>query len=254
MLTKETTRHFSAIADTWGQKEWVNSVGLNSQIDDFIRETEAKIGLDEIEDKISLYFGIGPGVLFKYLRRYSVVGIDASAQMLGHCPRGVVQILSNVNDLPFLMDNQFDLTFARNLLKHCFEPELAVEEMYRKTRKGGSAVIAELAPLYASDTDVPTRMVRTTDPSHPRFLTQDEITDMFIKAGFSHVETKAIFHRGRWLSKWIKAEQATPEIRDHILELFRTAPEGFKRRSNVIIQGDEILSTAPWLLLRAYKS
>lgn len=254
MVESQTLAHFNDIAATWEHKGWVHSQTLNSHIDAFIRASEKKIHLHSKQHKTGLYFGIGTGVLFDYLHRYAIAGIDGSAEMLGQCPEGVIQILSQVENLPFLMDEQFNLTFARNLLKHCHEPERAIEQMFLKTKRDGVAVVAESVALHPDDTDIPTQLVRMTDPTHPRFLTHAEITQLFYDAGFANVEIEVMPYRSKWLTKWIQAEQARRNVHQGVLSMYRTAPEDFIRRHDVIIQGDEILSTVPWLLLRAYKS
>jgi SAM-dependent methyltransferase len=200
-----------------------------------------------------VYFGIGTGALFNHFPRYSVAGIDEAAGMLGKCPEGVIQILSKVEELPFLTDNQFNLAFSRNLLKHCPEPERAIESMYKKTRFGGVAVCAESVVLNANDRDIPTRLVRMTDSTHPAFLTKKEAESLFLEAGFKHVETEIVPYRSAWFQKWLAAEQAHRGVEQEVLDMYRHAPASFLRRHDVVIEDGEITSTVPWLLIRAYK-
>lgn len=252
MIEERTANHFDTIASTWDRKEWVNSVTLNIKINNFVRSTEKKIGLQKKPHKTSLYFGIGTGALFRYLKRYNIAGVDRAASMLGQCPEGIIRILSEVENLPFLMDNQFHLTFSRNLLKHCQEPALAVESMYRKTRSGCVAVMAESVVLCKEDRDVPTALVRMTDPTHPPFRTVEEAVALF-ERWFPRVDYKIVYHRSAWLKRWIEAEQASKEVHRAVLDLYRSASRSFKRRHEVEIVGDEIISTVPWLLVRALK-
>lgn len=253
MLDQKTINHFNQIAPTWENKGWVNSRSFNQNIDRFLRSTERKVGFHNKRYKSSVYFGIGTGALFKYLSRYNVAGVDEAQEMLRYCPEGVVQILSKVEKLPFLMDNQFNLSFSRNLLKHCTDPLEAVRSMYQKTRSRGVAVTAESVVLNKEDKDIPTRLVRATDPSHPSFLTLDEVVELFKKAGFSNVEYEIVPYRSAWLKKWLQAEQARNNLQQDILEMYRKAPQGFKDRHNVVIKGGDIISTVPWVLIRAYK-
>ncbi len=253
MLEKTTLNHFNKISSTWEQKGWVRSQKLNSRIRTFIRESEMKAKLHEKKYRSSVYFGIGTGALFKHFPRYSVAGIDEAADMLGKCPEGVIQILSKVEELPFLMDNQFNLAFSRNLLKHCPEPLAAVESMYRKTRPGGVAIVAESIVLDKKDREIPTRLVRMTDPTHPAFLTKDEVINLFLKAGFKHVDTEVVSYRSAWFQKWLTAEQGNKDIEREVLDIYKNAPENFLKNHAVIIKNNEITSTVPWLLVRAYK-
>lgn len=253
MLEQETLNHFDKISSTWEEKGWVRSQRLNSKIRSYLRESENIIGLNTKKYRSSVYFGIGTGALFKHFPRYSVAGVDEAAGMLGQCPEGIIQILSKVENLPFLMDNQFNLAFSRNLLKHCPEPLAAVESMYKKTRPGGVAVMAESVVLDTKDRNIPTQLVRMTDPSHPAFLTQEEVVTLFYKAGFSHVDSTIVPYRSAWFQKWLTAEQGNKDVEEEILALYKDAPKSFLERHNVTIRGNEITSTVPWLLLRAYK-
>ncbi len=253
MLEKTTLNHFNKISSTWDQKGWVKSQKLNGQIRNFIRSSERKINLHAKRYRSSVYFGIGTGALFKHFPRYSVAGIDEASDMLGKCPEGIIQILSKVEELPFLMDNQFNLAFSRNLLKHCPEPLRAIESMYKKTRPGGVAIAAESIVLNEKDKEIPTRLVRMTDSTHPAFLTKDEIVNLFLKAGFKHVNTEVVLYRSAWFQKWLSAEQGNKTIEEEVLDMYYHAPPDFLGRHEVIIKGREITSTVPWLLLRAYK-
>ena len=253
MLERTTLNHFNEISSTWEQKGWVHSQKLNARIRSFIRESERKAGIHMKRHRSSVYFGIGTGALFNHFPRYSIAGIDEARDMLGRCPEGVIQILSKVEELPFLMDNQFNLAFSRNLLKHCPEPERAIESMYKKTRIGGVAVCAESVVLNASDRDIPTRLVRMTDSTHPSFLTKEEVKSLFHRAGFKKVETEVVPYRSAWFQKWLAAEQAHKDVEQEVLEMYQHGPAGFLRRHHVEIQDDEITSTVPWLLVRAYK-
>ncbi len=254
MLAQKTINHFNQIAPTWENKGWVNSRSFNQNIDRFLRATERKVGFHSKRHKSSVYFGIGTGALFKYLSHYNIAGVDEAKEMLRYCPEGVVQVLSKVEELPFLMDNQFNLAFSRNLLKHCVDPLEAVRSMYKKTRPGGVAVTAESVVLNKEDKVIPTNLVRMTDPSHPEFLSLDEVVKLFKKAGFSNVEYEIVPYRSAWLKKWLQAEQARKGLGNDVLDMYRQAPSGFKDRHRVVIKNDDIISTVPWALIRAYKA
>ena len=125
--------------------------------------------------------------------------------------------------------------------------------MYRKTRPGGIAVVAESVVLNPEDREIPTRLVRMTDPTHSPFLTHDEIIKLFYKAGFRHVESIVVPYRSAWFQKWLAAEQGDKNIEQEVLDMYKQAPNNFLERHKVVIKGNEITSTVPWLFLRAYK-
>ncbi len=253
MIDGKIISHFNSIASTWQKKEWVHSKFLNRRIGFFVKSNERKIGLHKKKHKSMLYFGIGTGALFGNLAQYNIAGVDEAGEMLTQCPEGVVQILSKVENLPFLMDNQFNASFGRNLLKHCVYPEEAVISMYKKTRNEGTSMIAESVVLKEEDKFIPNELVRMADPNHPSFKTVDEILESFEKAGFKKINYTIIPHRSAWLKKWVEAEQVSKKIHKDILDLYKNAPIGFKTRYRVEINGDEITSTVPWLLVSAFK-
>lgn len=253
MINIKTSEHFNSISSTWETKGWVNSVQFNRKISNFIECSEKRIGLNKKKFKSSLYFGIGTGALFRYLSSYNLAGVDVASGMLQQCHEGIIQILSKVEDLPFLMNNQFNLTFSRNLLKHCESPREAVGSMYQKTREGHIAITVESVVLDKRDRDIPTNLVRMGDPSHPRFLTAGEVIDLFYQAGFSRVEHEIVTYRSAWLKRWVTAEQLDNNAREEIIKMYQQAPKSFKHRQNVRIHNGEITSDVPWVMIRAIK-
>ena len=76
---------------------------------------------------------------------------------------------------------------------------------------------------------------------------------MYRQAGFSQVDYKIVPHRSAWLGKWIQAEQASKDVRDEVIKMYRKAPDSFIKNHQVVIENNEITSTVPWLLVRAIK-
>ena len=254
MLAQDTLNHFNKISDTWEQKNWVNDEYFNLRLARFIKSSEEHAGLSKKRHKSALYFGIGTGKLFHQFRDYNLAGIDEAANMLGQCPEGTIRILSKVEDLPFLDNNQFHVTFSRNLLKHCPEPHKAVEQMFQKTRKGGVCLCAESVVQANEDKVIPNTLLRFTDPNHPSVLSISDIITLFERAGFYAVDYQLFPYRSTWLSKWLAAEQANIWDRENALALYRSAPTPFLERQHVVIHDNEITSSVPWMLIRAYKS
>ncbi len=253
MIRKETQDHFDEIADTWTRKGWVNSNELNGEISKFIRKSEIKVGLDCLDHRSMLYLGIGTGALFEHLQRYHIAGVDRASNMLGQCPEGIIQILSSCEELPFLMPNQFHAGFFRNLLKHCESPEEATRTFYEKIREGFTLMGCESIVYDDEDINVPTSLVRLTDPSHPPFLSLRKIIEVFKGAGFRDISYRIFPFRDRWLGKWLDAEQAPPEIHREVLNLYEKN-KGFREKYDVEIHPDgDITSTVPWALISARK-
>lgn len=74
----------------------------------------------------------------------------------------------------------FDLTVAERALSRCRRPELALAELARVTRPGGSIVVIEhlgaTDPLLSIERD---RDERLSDSSHVRFLPDGDLRAMF---------------------------------------------------------------------------
>lgn len=252
LLDLSTQNHFNHIANTWSQKGWVNNTGFNNTLAAFISDTEKKLRLDQKPHKSLLYVGIGTGALFQWLQQYHIAGVDQAFKMLQQCPEGVIQINAPGNDLPFLMPNQFHLACSRNLLKHCQDPYEVIREMYGKLRKDGVALCFESVVFQSEDIDVPTELVRLTDPTHPAFLTIDQVVALYDHAGFRNVQYQIFLFRDAWFQKWMQAEQAGEEVRKDALSLYRRN-QRYRKRYDVVVHDEDITSTVPWIMLAAVK-
>ena len=253
MLLAENQRtHFDNIADTWEAKGWVNSAKLNRAIQRFIKGTERGYHLSRTKHKTLLYLGIGTGVLFQYLGNYNIAGVDEAFNMLSQCPEGIIQIRSNAENLPFLMPDQFHIGMFRNLLKHCHEPQKAVSALYQKIRPDYGVTAFESVVYDEKDKEIPTRLVRMTDPDHPSFLSIDDVVALFKDAGFRDIHYELMPFRDRWLEKWVRAEKADPKMKDEIIAMYKKNKD-FQRKYDVAFGRDYITSTVPWMMIRATK-
>jgi SAM-dependent methyltransferase len=74
----------------------------------------------------------------------------------------------------------FDVAVAERVLARCRRPELAVAELVRVTRPGGTLVVIErlgdIDPLVSIDRD---RDERLRDPGHIRFLPDADLRALF---------------------------------------------------------------------------
>jgi SAM-dependent methyltransferase len=98
--------------------------------------------LARVEPQRILDIGCGEGALRAALPDAlgsRIVGLDASATMLGTHPLPVVQ--ADATALPFLVD-AFDAAVAVNVLDHLAEPTAAIGEAHRVLALGGSFLAA----------------------------------------------------------------------------------------------------------------
>lgn len=95
----------------------------------FIREN-----INLSKNSTLLDVGCGNGFFtYHFAKFYDVTGLDFSKQMLKINPHHKL-IHGNVENLPF-NNNSFDIVFCSDLLHHLKNPEKAVEEMKRVTKK-----------------------------------------------------------------------------------------------------------------------
>jgi ubiquinone/menaquinone biosynthesis C-methylase UbiE len=132
-------------------------------------------------NEVALDAGCGTGSLAFALASFvaEVVGVDTNAEYLdagrAAAPPNVRLVEGDVTALSFGYA-EFDLACSHRVLHHVRRPELAVSELARVTRPGGSIFIADqlgsIDPLKSLELD---RFERQRDPSHQRLLPDADI-------------------------------------------------------------------------------
>ncbi len=90
--------------------------------------------------------GSGTGTFIRVLRKvfkssFEAVGTDISPfGRKFHKDKRIKFILADARKLPF-KDESFDFVFSIDMLEHILNPQEAIEEMYRVTKKGGLILI-----------------------------------------------------------------------------------------------------------------
>jgi ubiquinone/menaquinone biosynthesis C-methylase UbiE len=145
--------------------------------------------------------GTGAGTLALALAPLvgEVVGIDLVPELLEearrHAPANAEFVEGDVTALPF-ESFSFDLACSRRTLHHVSRPELALAELARVTKLGGSVFvddqIAPLDPLAAFELD---RFERRRDPSHHRTLADGDFRDLFAANNLMLVRSQRFTHR-----------------------------------------------------------
>ena len=134
-----------------------------------------------VGNEVALDAGCGTGALTFALASFvaEVVGVDTNTEYLeagrAAAPSNVRLVEGDVTALPFGYA-EFDLACCHRVLHHVRRPELAVSELARVTRPGGSIFIADqlgsIDPLKSLELD---RFERRRDPSHQRLLPDADI-------------------------------------------------------------------------------
>lgn len=246
MIEKQTAEHFDGIAPTWENKIWVN----RKEFDEKALKIASLTG-----NEIALDIGIGTGALTKKMNVKELYGLDISRGMLEKCPLPRQRLIVAPGEKAPFLDETFDFITSRNLLKHVRDIPTLLKEMKRLLKKGGKLLIIESTPFTREQCDVPTMAMRVVEPYHPRFFSKDELREMIEKAGFKIKLHDLEVMREKWLQRWAKAKNATPEQANRIFEIYKKAPEFFTKEQHVELFEDEveILNDFPWSIILAFK-
>ena len=69
--------------------------------------------------------------------------------------------------------------------------------------------------------------------------------------GFNLYKHKVYTFRSQWLNNWIKASMASDKIHNMVLDFYKDAPKGFKKRQDVRFIDNDIESNIFWSLIIA---
>ncbi len=236
--------HFSRVADNWNEKVWARDDTFAKDIIDFMKLR----GNESL-----LYIGIGTGELIEKFTVSEIIGLDICKEMMKECKTidRTHLIEGNANNIPFL-DNAFDCVFSRNLLKHVENPIKVIAEAERVLKPEGNFFAIESCVLVEEDKEIPNYCVRTVEPNHFSFQTYDEIIDFF-EINNLKVESEVYKYKSKWLDKWIKSSKANDDVKRKILEKYKNASEGFKKRQEVKIIDNDIESVIYWSFVKGVK-
>jgi ubiquinone/menaquinone biosynthesis C-methylase UbiE len=117
----------------------------------------------------------------------SVVGLDIVPEMLeqgrSRAPANVELVEGDATALPF-GPGEFDLVCSARMLHHVARPELALAEMNRVLRPGGTMlVVDQLAPVDPLAAIELNRFERARDPSTSRILADVDLRGLFDSNG-----------------------------------------------------------------------
>jgi SAM-dependent methyltransferase len=176
--TDAVRRRFAATAARLGRLTEERAEALRERVRRFVPLAGDERALDAGTGAGALALALAPLVR-------EVVAVDVVPELLDEARRRA-GALPNVDvregdatALPF-GDGEFDLAGSMRTLHHVARPELAVAELTRVTRPGGTIVvvdqIAPIDPLEGLELD---RFERARDPSHTRLLPDTDMRGLF---------------------------------------------------------------------------
>ncbi len=222
MHSEAVHERFAKTAELVAAREEARRERFRKQLRDFVEPRGDERVLDSGTGTGALAFAIAPLV-------GEVVGVDLVPELLEQA-RSRAAAFPNVTfaegdatRLPFESDS-FDLAASVRTLHHMPRPELAVAELVRLTRFGGSVlVIDQIAPVDPLAANELNRFERARDPSHTRALADVDLTGLFESNGL--VLRKAQFEdEPRDLEQYLDLAGCEGDERDRARSL---APTGY---------------------------
>lgn len=115
-------------------------------VEEYRRKVFRKIGLEDFDGQVVLDIGCGDGGdVFSLEEKTKIcVGIDIQPNALWFRSSSTKAnfCVSDAEKIPF-RNEVFDIVFEKDMLHHTPNPERALEEMKRVTKKGGKIIIIE---------------------------------------------------------------------------------------------------------------
>ena len=176
--TDASRRRFAVSAEQLGRLTDQRAEALREQVRRFVPLTGEERALDS---------GTGTGALAFALSELvrEVVGVDVDPELLDEARKrsagkaNVEFLEADATALPFA-DGEFDLAGSLRTLHHLPRPELAVAELVRVTRPGGTVlVVDQVAPIDPLAGLALDRFERARDPSHTRALPDTDMRGLF---------------------------------------------------------------------------
>jgi len=154
----------------------------------------------------------------------SVVAVDLVPAMIDQARKraaafpNVELCIGDALALPYA-NGEFDLGTTGRTLHHLDRPDIAVAELARVVRPGGTVVVVDqIAPDDAPAAALQEEIERLRDPSHVRTLPDAEIRAMLAGCGLELVEVQVV-DEDRDLDGFLALAGCTGEARERVLAL-----------------------------------
>jgi ubiquinone/menaquinone biosynthesis C-methylase UbiE len=231
--TDAVRRRFAATAEQLARHTDARADALRERVRRFVPLAGSERALDA---------GTGTGALAFALSGLvrEVVAIDVVPELLDEARKrleahpNVSLLEGDVTALPF-GDAEFDLAGSLNTLHHVSRPELAVAELARVTRPGGTLlVVDQIAPVDPIAALELNRFERARDPTHARAL--------------SDADQRALFDANNLVVRRADFDNQRRELEPY-LDLAGCEGEERDRARALAGGGDAYATTMGWYLL-----
>lgn len=180
-MVERASRHYDEKYFAWQAPlgefgGWADLTKFNA----YISET------DEVLD-----FGCGGGYLLKQIHCRKKVGIEVNPEAVKTARGNGIEVYSTTHDVP---DEYVDVIISNNALEHTLQPLQELKDLHLKLRKGGKIVF--VVPCESISFSY---MPNDTN-QHLYSWSPMCLGNLFTKAGFSTIESKAYIHK--WPPKY----------------------------------------------------
>lgn len=160
---------------------WQQQKGRFSGLADFVNFKDYIRDTDRVVD-----FGCGGGFLLSNLRCKEKIGVEINAVARQHCETLGLRCLTSVDEIP---DQWADTIISNHALEHVLDPIGILKVLKSKLRPGGKVVF--IVPCERIDT----KFVANNRDQHLFTWSPLNLGNLFTAAGYSVLESKAVFHR-----------------------------------------------------------
>jgi L-glutamine-phosphate cytidylyltransferase len=239
-LKKLTDIHtdWTSRAKKYDRLQWVNNDSLLSAITEIGASLSPATVLD---------VGTGTGkVLFALkdvLHQGEFWGIDSSQSMLDKIARKNEAVLkcTSIESAQDIPSRHFDLITARMVFHHINEPERALQSICRALKPDGALLICEGVPPTQRTAPWYTEMFRYKEDR--KTITEVDLINMLLRAGFDDVVTRTIVMRNCSLNNWLDNSGIPPENIDIIKRMHYEAPDYVRDDYDMVYTDDDCLMT-----------
>ncbi len=218
--------------------QWVNNDALLSGITEIAASLRPRTVLD---------VGTGTGkVLFALkdtLQQGEFWGIDSSQSMLDKIRRKdeVMLRCANIETTHEIPEAHFDFASARMVFHHINDSDRALHNICSVLRNEGILLICEGVPPTLRTVNWYTEMFRYKEDR--KTLTEIDLINMLLRAGFDDIVTRTIVLRNCSLNNWLDNSGIPQENIDIIKRMHYEAPSYVRQDYDMVFTGDDCLMT-----------
>lgn len=241
--------YWDSRAHAFDNLSWVNDDILLSAI---ISSVGTKLPSVKILD-----IGTGTGKLLKGFHACfpgsDLTGIDICPTMLSKIDPGYgFRLLQrDVCDMWDVKSDMYDVVTARMVFHHLLEPHVALAEIHRVLRPGGTCIICEGIPPHESVCEWYTEMFKYKEDRIT--LTASDIESFFSETEYDNISTKIVTLKDMSILNWLKNASLDEDANRTIFKMHQDAPQHVKDAYNMKEENGDICMDWKFAIVRGVK-